>query len=765
MRKALVLITFLLLLPMWVQAQKVGLVLSGGGAKGLTHIGIIRALEENNIPIDYITGTSMGAIVGSLYAMGYSPDDMEALLKSEDFKRWYSGEVEEEYMYYFKKNLPTPEFLNIRLSFRDSLKIKPQFLPSSVVDPVQMNLVFIDLYARATAACGGDFDKLFIPFRCVASDVYNKKQLVMKRGDLGDAVRASMSFPFMFKPIEIDSVLAYDGGIYNNFPTDVMRDDFHPDIIIGSVVATNPTKPKENDLMSQIENMIMQKTDYSIPDSEGIVMTFKYDDVNLMDFQRINELHDIGYNRTMSMMDSIKSRIHRRVNLDNIRLRRLVYKSNYPELRFKNILIEGANAQQQAYIKKEFHASDDKEFTYEDVKRGYFRLLSGNMISEIIPHAVFNPEDDTYDLHLKVKLEDNISVRIGGNVSTTSSNQIYLGLSYQNLNYNAKEFTFDGQLGKIYNNVQLMGKIDFATSIPTSYRLIASISTFDYFKKEKLFSRNDKPAFNQKDERFVKLKVGLPFLSNKRAEFGVGAAKIQDRYFQKNVIDFDKDKYDKSTYSLFGGSISFNGSTLNSRQFPTQGAHEELVAQIFTGKECFYPGESSDNKKASEERHSWLQLSYMKEKYHRMAEHWTLGWYLKALYSSRNFSENYTATMMQAGEFAPTAHGQLMYNEAFRANQFVGVGVRPIYRFNQMFHVRGEFYGFMPIFPIERNSINKAYYGKAFSRFEYLGEVSVVCQLPFGAISAYVNHYSSPKREWNVGLTLGWQLFNYRFFE
>lgn len=765
MRKAFVLITFLLLLPVLLQAQKVGLVLSGGGAKGLTHIGIIRALEENNIPIDYITGTSMGAIVGSLYAMGYSPDDMETLLKSDEFQRWYSGEVEEEYMYYFKKNLPTPEFLNIRLSFRDSLNIKPQFLPSSVVNPIQMNLVFIDLYARATAACGGDFNKLFVPFRCVASDVYNKKQLIMKKGDLGDAVRASMSFPFMFKPIEIDNVLAYDGGIYNNFPTDVMRDDFHPDIIIGSVVATNPTKPKENDLMSQIENMVMQKTNYSVPESEGIVMTFKYNDVNLMDFQRIDELHDIGYNRTMSMMDSIKSRIHRRVNLDNIRLRRLVYRSNYPELRFKNIWIEGANTQQQAYIKKEFHASDDKEFTYEDVKRGYFRLLSGNMISEIIPHAVFNPEDDTYDLHLKVKLEDNISVRIGGNVSTTSSNQIYLGLSYQNLNYNAKEFTFDGQLGKIYNNVQLMGKIDFATAIPTSYRLIASISTFDYFKKEKLFSRNDKPAFNQKDERFVKLKVGLPFLSSKRAEFGVGMAKIQDRYFQKNVIDFDKDKYDKSTYNLFGGSISFNGSTMNARQFPTQGSHEELVAQIFTGKECYYPGESEDNKKTSEEKHSWLQLSYMKEKYHRMAEHWTLGWYLKALYSSRNFSENYTATMMQAGEFAPTAHGQLMYNEAFRANQFVGVGVRPIYRFNQMFHVRGEFYGFMPIFPIERNSINKAYYGKAFSRFEYLGEVAVVCQFTFGAISAYVNHYSSPKREWNVGLTLGWQLFNYRFFE
>ena len=100
MRKILlVFITLWLIVPA-IYAQKVGLVLSGGGAKGLTHIGIIRALEENNIPIDYIAGTSMGAIIGSLYAMGYSPDDMVDLLKSEDFKRWYSGQIEEKYVYH-----------------------------------------------------------------------------------------------------------------------------------------------------------------------------------------------------------------------------------------------------------------------------------------------------------------------------------------------------------------------------------------------------------------------------------------------------------------------------------------------------------------------------------------------------------------------------------------------------------------------------------------------------------------------------------------
>lgn len=754
----------LLLLPL-AQAQKVGLVLSGGGAKGMTHIGIIRALEENNIPIDYITGTSMGAIIGSLYAMGYSPDDMEALLRSEDFKRWYSGQVEPKYGYYFKQNRPTPEFFNIRFSFKDSLHIKPQILPTSMVNPIQMNLVFVELFARATAACNGDFNRLFVPFRCIASDVYNKRPLIMRKGDLGDAVRASMSFPFVFKPIEIDSVLAYDGGIYNNFPTDIMREDFRPGVIIGSVVAANPSKPKENDLMSQLENMIMQKTDYTLPDSLGIIMTFKYDDVSLLDFDRLQELHDIGYNRTISLMDSIKGRIHRRVNAENVRLRRLVYRSNLPQFRFRDIYIEGANPQQQAYIKKEFHDEDHEVFTYENLKRGYFRLLSDNMISEIIPHAVYDTESDLYSLHLKVKMEDNFSVRMGGSVSTTSSNQIYLGLGYQNLNYYSKEITLDGQIGKVYNNAQLMAKIDLPTRIPTSYRLIASLSTFDYYKKDKLFSKNDKPSFNSKDERFVKLMVALPFLANKRAEISIGYGKLQDNYFQSSVINFDKDRSDKSTYNLLGGAIGFYGSTLNARQYATKGYFEKLVAQVFSGKERFIPGNPTETSVTTKDRQSWLQISYMKYAYHTMSPKFTLGWMAEMLYSSKNFSENYTATMLQAADFSPTPHSKLMYNEAFRANQFLAAGVKPIFVLNDMFQFRSEFYGFMPIFPIKKNALNKAYYGKAFSRFEYMGEISVICQLPFGAISAYVNHYSSPKKEWNVGLTLGWQLFNYRFIE
>lgn len=120
------------------------------------------------------------------------------------------------------------------------------------------------------------------------------------------------------------------------------------------------------------------------------------------------------------------------------------------------------------------------------------------MISEIIPHAVYDSENDLYSLHLKVKMEDNFSVRMGGSVSTTSSNQIYLGLGYQDLNYYSKEITLDGQIGKVYNNAQLMAKIDLPTRIPTSYRLIASLSTFDYYKRTNSFLRMISPLLTLK---------------------------------------------------------------------------------------------------------------------------------------------------------------------------------------------------------------------------------------------------------------------------
>ena len=121
MRRVLQCIILLLLLPSVLCAQKVGLVMSGGGARGLAHIGVIRMLEENDIPIDYVAGTSMGAIVAALYSMGYTPDEMVEIMKTEDFQRWYTGTMDQKYMFYFKKNKDVPDLVSLHFDLKDSL--------------------------------------------------------------------------------------------------------------------------------------------------------------------------------------------------------------------------------------------------------------------------------------------------------------------------------------------------------------------------------------------------------------------------------------------------------------------------------------------------------------------------------------------------------------------------------------------------------------------------------------------------------------------
>ena len=158
----------------------VGLVLSGGGAKGIAEIGVIQALEENNIPIDYIAGTSMGAIVGGLYASGYTPDEMIELILSPGFSYWSTGQIDPALRYYFGSTVMRPEIVSINLKMRSDTA--SSVLPSSLISPLPMNFAFMELFAAYTAQSGADFNKLMVPFRCVTSDVYAKHKVVLSKG-------------------------------------------------------------------------------------------------------------------------------------------------------------------------------------------------------------------------------------------------------------------------------------------------------------------------------------------------------------------------------------------------------------------------------------------------------------------------------------------------------------------------------------------------------------------------------------------------------
>ena len=749
-----------MLLPSLLFAQKVGLVMSGGGARGIAHIGVIKALEENEIPIDYVAGTSMGAIVAALYAMGYTPDEMLASIASDDFQRWYTGTIDKNYMFYFKRNAEVPELVSLHIDIKDSVRlVKP---PLQLINPTPMNMGFLEIYSSSTAACRGDFDNLMVPFRCVAADVYNKKQIIFRDGDLGDAVRASMTFPFVFKPIKKDSILLYDGGIYNNFPRDVMQNDFAPDFIFGSVVSENAPIPAEDDLKSQVKNLIMNKSDYSLPAEDGILLDMDIKDVLLLDFHKLDKVVEIGYRRTCELIDSVKQRVQRRQSRAALAVKRQEFNAKKPALRFNKVVVNGLNADQALAVKKEFQLGDEV-FSYNDCKKAYFRVLSGNSVASLLPHAVYNEADSLYTLHLDAELNPAINLKIGGSVSTKISNQIYFGVHYRNMNRFSKEYMLDGQLGKVYNNIQLSNRTDFSSRLPVSLKFIVSYSTIDYYNMKYLFSQENSIALNHEREAFAKIKISLPFLMRKKTEIGIGAAEITDEYMPTSILDLDNPRFDKNKTRAFGMFVNLKGNTLDHMAFPTEGSYEMLSTQCYTGKEIFKSSEMGVKK---EEKKSWLQINYVRNDIFKMSRHFSLGTYIQAYYSTRGLASTYQATMMQAGVFAPTMNSLFNYDPRFRSNKFVGAGIIPIIRLSSFIQLRPSIYVFSPYRKIEENPDGTAYYNKKkFSTVEYFTELNVVGNISTVSISGFVNYYGAHTNGINVGLRLGWFMFNERFFD
>ena len=762
--KKLVTILLLFLSTLSLSAQSVGLVLSGGGAKGITHIGVIHALEDNDIPIDYIAGSSIGAVIGSLYATGYSPEEMLEFITSPRFRKCYSSIVDEEDVYYVKKNAPTPEFVSVRSAVGDSLDFSPS-LPTNFVNPIYMNIVLPELFAQATAACNSNFDSLFVPFRCVATDVYEKKSVVFSQGDLGDAVRASMTFPFVFKPIEYEGQLLYDGGILNNFPADVMKRDFHPDFTIGSVVTQNSDPPSDNDLIGQLEAMIMERSNYTLSDSSGILLTFDNlsQEVSLLDFSQAQRLHDLGYAAATAIVDSIRSQVHRAVPSEEIALRRSLFRAAFPPLIFRNITISGASEHQSRYVANEIRGEGDDIFSMDDFRRGYFRLLTDNSISEIRPVVRFNPTDEMFDLHLDVNVHDYLTLSLGGAVTTGNINEIFFGMCYNHVGRRSAQVMLGGQVGRPYNAVGLETRLDIPASVPVSLRLLGCYSTLDYYKQDYLFSGSSEQSLNKQQEMFTKFKIALPFLSHQKAELGVGLGRLVDGYIPGSTLDLTHLVYDRNDYRLLGGSLYFGENSLNSPLYATRGLDQHFIAQVFTGTNLYKPG--TPDEEESEASLSWIQMNYLRRGYQPLGGRFVLGTHLETCYSSRSLAQNFTATMMQACAFAPTPSMTFTYNSFFRSDIYAAAGLMPVYNLSNIFHVRLEAYAFVPLRPVIQMAGGGAEYGPWLSRWGHIEELSVVGRFSSIVASAYLHHDNSPQNPWNVGLSIGWQLMGERFVE
>jgi NTE family protein len=279
----------------------IGLVLSGGGAHGIAHLGVIKVMEEAGLRPDYITGVSMGSIIGGMYSIGYSADSIEKILKTINWKLIMSNKLPEDRVIYLEKEHFNNNVVTIPLSLN---KVK---LPSGLINGQQIENMLS--YYAWPAADIRDFSKLPIPFMCLGTDITRLKKVNLTSGYLADAIRASMSVPSVFSPIKIDSLLLVDGGLVRNFAASEII-EMGANIIIGSYVGFDA--PDEDELQS-LSGILRQIALFrSLEDFNkekvhvNVLIEPKTHGYPLFEFENVSQLVKAGYDAAVPFREYFK---------------------------------------------------------------------------------------------------------------------------------------------------------------------------------------------------------------------------------------------------------------------------------------------------------------------------------------------------------------------------------------------------------------------------------------------------------------------------
>ncbi len=755
----------------------VGLVLSGGGAKGVAHVGVIKALEDNDIPIDYVTGTSMGSIVGSLYCCGWTPEQMMDFFTSTKFLDCSTGTIDPALTYYFSRPLPTPQWLSLNLSFYRSNDILGQVIPSSLINPLPMSIEFLELFTRYSAQCHEDFNRLFVPFRCVTSDIYHKHKIVLSKGSLGDAVRASMSFPLVYKPIEMDGVLVYDGGIYDNFPVNVMEQDFDPDFIIGVSVSAPDAKPQAGNIYEQLEDMIIQNNDYNVPADKGVKIQVPVLNFGVLDFPDAPQIYEIGYKTGLAMVDSIKKRTPARRPLAEVNRHRAEFGGKTPVIEYDSVRVNGVTKRQARYLRFLFDRGLNRPFGMEQAQNAFYRAVASGKIADLLPQTdirSYKPSgaladhwgDDTPDtehpvlrqntLILAAKVKNPWNIGVGGWITSSTNSMLYLSFGYHTLNFNSLDIDLGGWLGQSYYAGRLSAKFTLQSRVPSYLELEGVASRQKFFENEIMFYDDDTPAYITSREQFVRLNYGAAIGRTGRAKVGVSYGHMSDSFYEAvrdQVLHHGRDAGEYKIAALKGG-VEWN--TLNNGMYPSSGRLFDANMLVSHERARVLP-ESMQGGGTTERytNHVRGSLEVRWQHYWPLHRNFILGGAAQGMATLESLYQDYMATMVHCYAFAPTPSTRNYFNRAFRSDNFVAVGAIPIWQPMAHFQVRGDFHAYLPVRDIGQDSRGMARYDGWMRRMEFMGEVAAVYNFSFASLSLYVDYLSAPAHNWNFGINFG----------
>lgn len=740
-------------------AQEVALVLSGGGARGLAHLGVIKALEENNIPVSYITGTSMGAIIGGLYACGYTPDEIEKFALSPQLEKWASGKAGQEAMFYFNAHGPDASWIKLRFEFDEITNRLESRLPTNLLSPNLMDYAMMELFSAASAAAGYDFDSLFIPFRCVAADIDSNKTIVFGKGQLGHAIRASMTYPFYFKPIELDGRLLFDGGLYDNFPVNVALTEFNPDFVIGSKTTWNFPAPSEEDIITQIQNMVTRETSFNIPDEIGIVIEPDLPPVNVIDFSHNRELIDSGYVAAMRMMPQILEKVRNHVSTYELNEKRQAFNMKKPPAIVDSIKVIGLNRMQTRYVERLFKTRPSS-FTFKSIRRNYFRLLSDSKIRYVFPSLVQYPGRPFYELDLKITKAEHFSIDFGGNISSGAASTGFAGVQYNLLARIGLMVLANGYFGRFYSAANAEIRVDIPGRLPVFIKADMTYNHMDYFKNSTYFFEDKDPSFLISNESHANLESGIPITDNGVFSLNAAVGFTKDNYYQTNQFS-RTDTSDITYFDFYTPGVKIEFNTLNYKQFPSKGYKFLCGFRYINGQERTIPGSTSaDVEDDTVQFHDWLQLKLLYNKYFYINKWISIGLYSEILLSSQELFSNYTATILRTPAFEPVPEMKTLFLPKYRSAYYVGVGIQPVVTLYKNLDARLEGFLLQPFQKIQQNENKDAIVINEPGNMAFVLSGSLVYQVRRIPISLSFNYYSQGADRFSVLFNIGFIIFN-----
>lgn len=723
---------------------RLGLVMSGGGAKGLYHIGVIKALEENSIPIDYVSGTSMGAIIAALYASGYTPQQMIDIVTSGEIERWVSGKIDDKYRFYHNERPDSPAMLSIYADMkRDTLSNRSSMnlaLPHSFVSTAQIDMALLLLLAAPSAACEGDFNRLMIPFRCIATDMNAHAPVEMRGGDLAFAVRASMAYPMLFRPV-VDSLgrVLIDGGCYDNFPWRIMQKDFDPDFYVGSqCLDGNDLSTQNSSIEKQVMSLVTMPTDYSLPEGKGLIIKRNVD-AGIIDFAAAEQTIQQGYDDAMAMMPTLKSRFASRRSVEQVASQRALFRERCPEMVVSGGEIKGLRPRQKHYARTvmEFEeprrdSADRPTYSFERMRERYFSLMAtDNFTINAFPQMTYDEEYEDFNITFDLAAKPKMRYSIGGNLSSTAYNQVYVGMNYFSVGNTAQSGYVEFLLGPISAIARAGGRTVFLGRTPTYLDYGGFIS-----RRSTLHGSfgNVTPARNTIEARTLETYVSGAFgmATTRKSIFEVGVNLGYNFYSYEDVYDQPDDPHTHDRFRFAAGRLLFERSTLDKILYPTRGTKLSLSAIAVHGRdryenaELFYAGEWTSRTR------SWVGAKAQWEHY---PGDWRRSWFsvgynLEAVYTNHPDFGNPYSTILSKPHYAPTAHSKMLFMPEFYADRYVAVGVMPTFSLARNFYLRAGLYTML------RDPIHSDDY------LHYMTDLSFVYHTRIGPVSLAVTKYN-----------------------